>query len=86
MAGRVERGKNIFNEARRYWDGELTKKPRVEVLVRAGTIVDIVEHDWERETDGPVCQRGGNPISEEDKDPFEETLCSWCAHQVAKDE
>jgi hypothetical protein len=86
MAWRMKRGKNVLNEARRYWAGELTRNPCVEVLVRAGTIVDVVEHDWARETDGPVCQRCGSPLSEENKDMFEETLCSWCAHQVAKDD
>lgn len=86
MARRMKRSKDILNEARRYWAGELNKEPCIEVLVRAGTIVGIVEHDWENETDEPVCQRCGSPIPEEDKDMFEEMLCSWCDHQVAKDE
>jgi hypothetical protein len=55
MRWRMKRHKHILNEARRYWAGELTKDPCVEVLVRAGTIVDIV--GWARETDEPVCQR-----------------------------
>jgi len=86
MAWRMKRGKDILNEARRYWAGELTKDPCIEVLVPAGTIVGIVELYWELETDEPVCQRCGSPIPEEDKDMFEEPLCSWCDHQVAKDE
>ena len=51
MAERVERGKDLFNEARRYWDGGFTKVPCVEVLVRAGTIVDLIEDEYEREAE-----------------------------------
>jgi hypothetical protein len=51
MANRVKRGKDVFNEARRYWDGELTKDPCVEVLVRAGTVDDLIEDEYEREAE-----------------------------------
>ena len=51
MARRVEERKEFLNEARRYWDGELTKVPCVEVLVRAGTIVDLIEDEYDREAE-----------------------------------
>jgi hypothetical protein len=51
MAGTVERGEDVFNEALRYWDGELTKDPCVEVLVRAGTVFDLIEDEYDREAE-----------------------------------
>ena len=57
IAWRIEQGEDFSNEARRYWDGELTKDPCVEVLVRAGTIVDLIEDEYEREAEFQTYMR-----------------------------
>jgi hypothetical protein len=50
IATRVKWHDDVSDDARAYWAGQLTCIPCLEVLVRAGTIVDLIGNEQDRES------------------------------------
>jgi hypothetical protein len=75
MAGMVRQGRGIFREAQRYWNGEPTKDSPVEVLVRAGTIVERLEVNLGMEEEWQRLIREDREAEERWEREFLQTIC-----------